>query len=645
MLEELVTDLERMDAGYASFASQADPTTTTLQTGLLDLTDHFRSERRATEAVLTTAAIGPAAVALAAVAVVALLAVRRRRSAFILLRGRGTSTSQLVGSHVVEGLLLAVAPAAGGMLLAVSLIDARMTPASSMAAGLVAVGAIAVLAAAVLPVALAPLRRLSREAPAAVAAGPRRLAFEALALGLAIGGVVLLRQRGLAGGSAAGELAGTDPFLAAVPALVGLAVGIVTLRVYPYPIRAAGWVAASGRGLVPALGLRRAERQAGTGQLPLVVLLLTVAIGTFSSTMLATIDRGQVAESWLAIGAAHRVTSDDPMPPGLDLGAVEGVTAVAAAHETDATVGVAGGGHLHLVALDAPEYVDVTAGTPASVRLPVEFTDPAPSEERPGTTGNPIPAIASTALERASTTPLRPGSTFQLTIAARFATFRVVEVRDAMPGQGSGTQFMVVPRAALAAALIDRPLDPTTIFVRAGADAHDRLQAAIDDAEVDARVESQDRRLAALRERPLVDAVRIGFTIALGVAIAYAAVAVIVALVLAGSARARETAQLRTMGVGRGQVTLLTLIEHAPPVIVAVVAGVALGLAVGWVVLPGLGLGAFTGSGRDPSLAVDLGQIVAITATLLVIVALGVALAAWVQRRADPARAIRTGIE
>jgi putative ABC transport system permease protein len=353
MLEDLVTELRQMESRYASFASQPDETRTTLQTGLLEVTRGYLDERRSSEAVLVTAAIGPAAVAFAAIGVLALLAVQRRRSSLVLLRSRGGSAPQLVGSHLVEGLLLTVAPAAAAVLLANWLVPARPTPAAPFAAGLVAVGTILVMAAVTLPIAFRSLRTLDREQPASLASSPRRLAFEGLAVGLAIGGVVLLRQRGLAGGSAAGELEGVDPFLAAVPALVGIAVGLVTVRLYPYPVRLAGWLAAAGRGLVPALGLRRAERQGGAGFLPLVVLLLTVAIGTFASTMLATLDRGQVQQAWRAVGAAHHVSGTDQLLDDVDLGDVPGVEAAAGAHVGDASVGIGGGGRAVLFAIDA----------------------------------------------------------------------------------------------------------------------------------------------------------------------------------------------------------------------------------------------------------------------------------------------------
>jgi putative ABC transport system permease protein len=658
LLDELVVDLQQMEASYASFATTADDTRTTLQTGLLELTNGYLGERRSSEAVLTTAAIGPAAVAIAAITVLALLAIRRRGAALLLLRGRGSSVPQIVGSHIVEGLLLAVAPAALAALLAERLVGGRATPASSVAAGIVALGTILVLAAATLPTALAPLRRTARAEPAPIGASPRRLAFEGLAVGLAVGGVVLLRQRGLAGGSAAGQLEGVDPFLAAVPALVGLAVGIVTVRLYPYPIRAAGWLAGAGRGLVPALGLRRAERQAGTGHLPLLVLLLTIAIGSFSSTMLATIDTGQATQSWQSVGAAYRVSSDDPLPAELDVPAIPGVSAVAGVHETDASLGIGGTGLVHLIAIDHAEYADVTAGTPAETRFPSSFAaeidpsclgeSPVPEADPPlcpGTSRAPIPIIVSRALARDSTTPMRAGDTFQLTISGRFATFEVVELRDAILGQAAGRAFMVVPLDLLRAAMTDRRFADTSLFVRAPDSAVDALRTAVSDLTSVASVESQAEQLASLRERPLVEAVGIGFALALAAAVAYAALAVIVALLMSGSARARETAHLRTMGIGRGQVSALTVLEHGPSVLVAVVAGLALGIAVAWVVLPGLGLSAFTGSAADPRLTVDIGQLAVLTAALIVIVAIGVAAAAWMQQRADPALSVRAGFE
>ncbi|HEX7223955.1 MAG TPA: FtsX-like permease family protein [Candidatus Limnocylindria bacterium] len=646
LLDQLATDLRRMDSQYAAFATTDDPERTTLQTALPSLLDRFAAEHRTTQAVLVTSAIGPASVALLAIGVLALLGLRRRRRALVLIRGRGGSAPQLTMSHIVEGLLLTAGPAALGAWLAVQVVASRPTSLAFMAAGIVALAATVVIAGMTLPAALASLHALDRDDPSPIGASPRRLAFEGLAVVLAIGGVVLLRQRGLAGGSAAGALGGVDPFLAAVPALVGIAVGIVTVRLYPYPVRLAGIVAGGARGLVPALGLRRAERQAGTGHLPLIVLLLTVAIGTFSSTMLATIDRGQVDASWQAVGAAYRVGAASGVPDEVDLAALPGVEATAGAHEADATIGIAGGGRSALVAIDAAAYRDVTAGTPIAVDFPAEFYAEV-GDARPGTTTNPIPAIVSSALRNTSTTSLNEGDVFELTYQARFATFVVADVRAELPTLPAGRTFIVVPRAHLAAGLIDRPLTTTSLFIRGDADATTEaaLREALAGAGAGVRLQSRAGQLAAFRDRPLVEAVERGFGLALAAAIGYAALAILVSLTLAGSARARETAHLRTLGLDRRQVVALAILEHGPPVLVAVVAGLVLGVGVGWLVLPGLGLAAFTAAPRDPALTVSVGQLAVIVAALVAVVLMGVMIAAAVQRRTDPARAVREGIE
>lgn len=658
MVGALSTDLRRMDASYPSFANQPDPTRTTMQWALADLLDAFAAERRSTMAVLTTAALGPGAVAVAAAAVVALLAVRRRRPSLALVRSRGASAPQLLASHVAEGLLVTAAPAALGALLAVSLVEARPTPLSWVAAAGVALAAVTVLVVGVGPSALRSLREVRRDEPAPIGASPRRLAFEALAVGLAIGGVFLLRERGLAGGSAAGDLADVDPFLAAVPVLVGVAVGVVTVRAAPYPIRAAGWLAASSRGLTASLGLRRAERQAGVGQLPLIVILLTVAIGAFSSSMVATIEHGQDDESWRAVGAAFRVTASRPLPAEFGLGDVAGVTATAGAHETDVSIGIGGSSVARMVAIDADAYRAVVDGTSAEVSFPDGFAadvDPyCVGESRtpqtdppvcPGTEAAPIPIIVSRALVQASTTSLRPSDVVQLTVAGRFAQFQVVEVRDTIPTLRGGQAAIMAPRHLVRAAMPNRAFPDTTLFVRAPDGAAPALRDRVAESGVEATVTSRAERVSSLRDRPMVAAVGTAFLAALAVSVAYAALAVVLSMLLAGAARARETAHLRTLGVGRAQIVGMTVLEHGPPVIVAMAAGLGLGLLVAWVVLPGLGLSAFTGAAADPALTIRPVEVGLLATALGAIVVVGVAVGAWAQRRVDPARAVREGSE
>ena len=98
-----------------------------------------------------------------------------------------------------------------------------------------------------------------------------------------------------------------DPFLALAPVLVGVAVALITIRLYPYPVRAIGWLAARRRDLVAVLGLRTIGRDPAAAYLPLLVLMLTVAIGSFTSVVRVTVDRGQVDDSWRQVGADYRI--------------------------------------------------------------------------------------------------------------------------------------------------------------------------------------------------------------------------------------------------------------------------------------------------------------------------------------------------
>ncbi len=430
-LDQLTADLRQMRTRYPPFVTTLrDAEVTTLQTGLVDLLDAYAAERRTAEAVLVTASLGPAAVATAAVALVALLMVHRRRRAVTLVRGRGASVGQLLGSHLLEGLLIAVPASAIAYLAAITLVEGRASTWSSVLTAIVAGGAALVLMLTVLRPATAPLREGEREVSSAARLSPRRLTFEALVIVLAGGGAFLLRQRGIAGGSTAGELAGVDPLLAAVPALIGLAVGLLTVRLYPLPLQAAGWFADGWRGIVPAFGLRRAARTGDVGSLPLIVLLVTVAIGAFSSTIFVTVERGQSAAAWQEVGADLAITPGTrPFPPDFDATTLTGVEAAARMHVDTAVLGGRGGARVQMNALDTPAFAAVTAGTEADPRLPPSMrAAPIPDE--------PIPAILSARVASGGSRPIRVNDEVEMLVSARTLTLQVVADSFELPRRG-----------------------------------------------------------------------------------------------------------------------------------------------------------------------------------------------------------------
>lgn len=640
MLDTLTADLRQMRTAYPPFVTTLrDADVTTLQTGLVTLLDAYAAERRTAEAVLVTAALGPAAVATAAVGLVALLMVDRRRRSVALVRGRGASVAQLLGSHLVEGLLIAVPAAVLAYLAAVTVVGGRASAWSAVLAAVVACGAALVLVLTVLRPATTSLRDVEREAPSSARASPRRIAFEVLIIVLAAGGAYLLRQRGIAGGSTAGELAGVDPLLAAVPALIGVAVGLLTVRLYPLPLRAAGWFADGWRGMAPAFGLRRAARTGDVGGLPLIVLLVTVAIGAFSSTIFITVERGQAAAAWQEVGADLAISAGPrPFPPEFDATTLPGVEAAARMHVDVGALGGRGGSRVEVSALDTPAYAQVTAGTGADPNLPRALRDP------PGI-DQPIPAIVSDEVASDGPRPIRVGDEVEMLLSSRTVLVRVVQIRDTFPGVDADGAWLVLPLESLRAAVGDRAFAPSVIFLRAPGASAASVQEAMDDVLPATRVVGRSETLDALTAGPLVRGVGIGFALAVAVAIAYAALATTAALVLVAAVRSRETAHLRTLGMTPRGLLALSIIEHGPAVLTATVIGVALGIGVAWFVAPGLDLAGLIGSPIEVALVVDPLVVGLLLLALVLVLAVGIALSSWIGRRASLSGSTRQGIE
>ena len=606
----------------------------------------FATRWHAAEVVLTVVVIGAGVVAVLALGLVALLAARRRRASLAIARERGGSTFQLASSLVAEGLVVGLPAAVIGALLAAALVPDG--PAASSAAAAVGVVLIAtgVLVAGAMPSSSGPPRDPTREVGTFGRTGARRLLAEGAVVVLALAGAVVLRQRGVQGASATGVLSAPDPFVAAVPALVGIAAGLIAMRLYPIPMRLFAGLAARRGDLVPVHALRRITRGSASGGL-LVVLMATATIGAFATATLGHLDRAADAAAWSDVGAPFRVTAvaDStqgtkagmtlPLPPELRPSALPGVEANAEASRARTSF-FPRGASLDLLALDVAAYADVTRGSPVAPDLPPELLDTSGAA--------PLPAVVSSGLA-AGPERLVPGATFQLIIAGAPRTLRVVEVRDAFPTLGASDRWAIVSLDGLRAAAGAGGIPATDAFLRAPDDAADAIRAAAASAAPDTAVASRAEETAALRAAPVVRSVSVGVTLATLVAALYAALAVTAALILAGATRAVEVAHLRTLGLTGRQSVWLTIAEHGPAVGVALVVGAALGFGLFVAIRAGLGLGAVIGSDVDVPVTVDPARLAAVLALTLGVVATGVAIAAVYAWRTAPALAIRRRME
>jgi putative ABC transport system permease protein len=283
---QLAADLRQIDAvfGETTFGQRLG---FGVRTGLARILERYETDRAAAATVLAVGGISLLAVALTVLGVLGALAAERRAETITLLRSRGSSLPQTLATQAAEGLLVAIPAAVLGYALATlvvgrppSLLPVMLVLAVALAAG----GLLAGLA-------LGPARRAlsarGRDDAPAQRNSPLRLAVEALVVVAALAGAYLLRRRGLSPGT------GVDPFLAAVPILVGLAVGLLALRLYPLPLRGLARGLSSRRDLVPTLGVRRLARQPSVAAAPFVVVLLAASAGAFTATLAASLAAAQ----------------------------------------------------------------------------------------------------------------------------------------------------------------------------------------------------------------------------------------------------------------------------------------------------------------------------------------------------------------
>lgn len=640
---QLQADLRHLDS-IAGFSAIAVSGTVQFRTGLPAIIDAYVEQHARSESILSVAAIGPFMLAGGVVGMLALLLGMRRRAALALARGRGASGSLVLGAQLWEAILIAGGASLLGLLAAVSVVSARASPLSPVLAVAVGVAAVLLLLGATWPIVRRPLGQLERDDAPARRVGSRRLVVEMTIVGIAAAGALLIRERGLTVGAGDG-IARVNPLLAVVPVLCGMAAGIVALRIYPLPIRGLGWLAARRRDLVPVLGLRTIGRHPAATNLALLVLMLTAAFGAFSSVIVSSIDRGQVVASYLAVGADYRLerTAIGALAPSLNPAAIHGVEAVAPGI-VDATADFTSVANqratVYLEAVDPKAYEEVAAGSPADPSWPSAFLTE-PMGAGLGTEQNPIPAILSSRLP-AGSADLAWGDLFRIVVLGHDVTFRIVEQRVSFPGIGGQAAFAVVPFSWVQAALGSPPQPPSVMWLRASDDVAGPLAAAIAAAGGSTHMVSRYDAYAAVHDAPLGAAIATGYRVALLVAAGYMALAVIGAVVLSAARRDQDHAYLRTLGVTAPQALALTFMEHAPPVLLALVPGVALGIGVALLLEPGLGLAAFVGTSGLP-LFVDWGALSLMVAALIGVVVAAVTGGTWLSRRARLVDALRIG--
>jgi putative ABC transport system permease protein len=100
-----------------------------------------------------------------------------------------------------------------------------------------------------------------------------------------------------------------DPLLILVPALFVLAAALLAMRVFPLLMRLLDGVACRIGWATPYLALRQLSRQSQSYTSPLLLVIVSLALGVYSSSMAASLDQ------WLADRMAYRVGADVAFRP------------------------------------------------------------------------------------------------------------------------------------------------------------------------------------------------------------------------------------------------------------------------------------------------------------------------------------------
>ncbi|MFI2113175.1 FtsX-like permease family protein [Streptomyces rubiginosohelvolus] len=282
-----------------------------------------------------------------------------------LLRARGGSRGRITSFAAIEALLLAVPAAVIAPLLAGPLTGLLAERSALSRIGL-EVGAASTGTVWLVSAAVALACALAVVAPSLTAgAGGRRTRAASLPgpvragadLGLLLIAAVAYWQldRQAGGGALTGDRAGNlgiDPLLVTAPALALLAGTVLTLRLLPPAARLAERRAAKGRGLPAALAGWQFSRRPLRGAGPVLLLVLSVAMGMLAIGQSASWNRSQSDQADFGSGASVRLVGghgSGPASAGIYSG-LDGVRQAAPAHRT--TVEASGGRTAEILALD-----------------------------------------------------------------------------------------------------------------------------------------------------------------------------------------------------------------------------------------------------------------------------------------------------
>jgi putative ABC transport system permease protein len=255
--------------------------------------------------------------------------VQRQRNEVAMLRSRGTTTSQVIGIYLLEGLIVGVLSMVAGALLgervaqvmgltrSFLVLEERPFLATVFSWANLRYGLLAFLAsllASVSPAIGAAKETIvtykQEQARALRAPFWQRALLDVLLLVISLYGYHLLNIRETISFLDTDRETGSpfsNPFLFLVPVVFVFSLSLVCIRLFPLAMRILAWLANVWRGVVPVLALRHLARTARHYTGPMLLLILTLSLAVFTASMAQTLDDYTIERSYYDVGADFRL--------------------------------------------------------------------------------------------------------------------------------------------------------------------------------------------------------------------------------------------------------------------------------------------------------------------------------------------------
>ena len=276
------------------------------------------------------------------ITLVAGLTVNGQRNEIAVLRSRGASAVQVLSISLIEALVLAALAFVIGMPIAQTiaqlvgqarsfltfvggqLLSVAITP-SSIQIGMA--GAAVAIVATVFPVWEAARHTIVtyKQERARSLRPPwwQRAWLDVLILIPAAYGTYLLQKQGTIAVSGVVNISGGDPFsnplLFMVPVLSMVALTLFLIRLFPYFLRFIAWLFGRLPGTTFLLAARQLSRSPGFYVAPMLLLILTLALATFTSSLAATLDSSLSDQVRYSVGGDMKLSEpgEDTKSSGL----------------------------------------------------------------------------------------------------------------------------------------------------------------------------------------------------------------------------------------------------------------------------------------------------------------------------------------